>query len=298
MINSIISGLLSIGTFIIIFSIIVLVHEFGHFIIARLSGVKVLEFALGMGPRIYSYKPKSDDVEYVLNAIPLGGYVRMLGEEEDTTDANSFEKASLWHRIAITIAGIVMNLLLTIAILTVLFTVGTRPFLINDDAKSMNYAMNRGWVTATSDGYTINEIKLPIHKSIPLAITETGRLSAEIVKKVGSIPSEIIQKRAVPEGLSGPVGIADITHKIRPMGFWALVKMTALLSLSLAVMNILPLPALDGGRLFFQLIELITGKRSNTIEMYVHYAGFILLMLLFVIITANDIRTLITEYIT
>ena len=286
----------SIIVFILIFSVLILVHEWGHFITAIKSGVKVEEFGLGFGKKLW--KKQVGEVEYSIGLVPFGSYVKMLGEEEKSKDPRSFEQAALWKRIAITLAGIFMNLVFTITAFVVLFSVGTTPILVSeaDIARADEQGMVM-WSVPDAEGnkeiIALKEIKKEVLEAIPFAFTETWRISGAILDKVAEIPREIMENKKLPEGLSGPVGIAEATHKIIPFGFWALLKLTALLSLSLAVMNLLPIPALDGGRFFFQLVELILKpfkiKLNSEIENYVHMAGFIGLMALIVAITWNDI---------
>lgn len=284
---------LSILVFLLLFSVLIVVHEFGHFYVARKSGVQVEEFALGMGKKLWS--TKKDGVEYRLNAIPFGGYVRMLGEEEASNDPKSFNKAKLWKRMAITLAGVFMNFVLAIALLTILFSVGTKPIIITQD--EFDAAVASGVVTLSEPDENgkqsitnIQEIQKDFPASFGFAVTESGRISKAIVKRVGQLPIEIIEKKRIPEDMAGPLGIAEATHKILPQGFNAILKLLALLSLSLGVMNLLPIPALDGGRFLFQLVELITFRKPpEKWENAVHLAGFILLMGLMLVITWNDI---------
>jgi len=301
--------LLSILAFLIIFSTLIVVHEFGHYYAAIKSGVKVEEFGLGMGKKLLG--KKYGETEFTLNLIPFGGFVRMLGEEDESKDPRSFSSAKLHHRMIITLAGVFMNFVMAIAFLTILFTVGTDPILVSQ--ADIERAYDKGQLAFVVDGerLTPDEIKAiedpnqliqfeylkkvqaPFPQSIWLATTETARISRAVLEKVGEIPVDLIQKRSLPEGLAGPVGIAEVTHKVLPLGFLALVKLTALLSISLAVMNLLPIPALDGGRFFFQLIELMLKpfgiKPDEKWENYAHMAGFALLMGLLVLITWNDI---------
>lgn len=288
--------------FIVIFSVLILVHEWGHFITAIKSGVKVLEFGLGFGKKLW--KKQVGEVEYSIGVIPFGGYVKMLGEEEESDDPRSFEQAALWKRMAITLAGITMNLIFTIVSLFVLFSIGTTPILVSktDIARADEQGMVV-WSEPDAKGnksiVALKEIKKSFPESIAFTFSETWRISGVILDKVAEIPREIINKKRLPEGLSGPVGIAEATYKIIPFGFWALLKLAALLSLSLAIMNLLPIPALDGGRFFFQLLELILKpfkiKLNANIENYVHMAGFVVLMLLILAITWNDIAGLISR---
>ncbi|MCB9809352.1 site-2 protease family protein [Candidatus Peribacteria bacterium] len=365
--------LVSLLVFFVMFSFLILIHEAGHFFAARWSGVKVLEFGLGFGKTLW--KKRIGETDYTYNAVPFGGFVRMLGEDEASDDPRSFDRAPLWKRILITLAGIIMNFLFCVLALSALFMIGTEPLLVDTDTASITSAEARGWVTpgpALSPEYvkgltpritttfnaqtaelfqtlwsvqddpvqraavaeqinalhpdltlfndaqkqlwttmlqvmagdpypelTLNTIQLPLLPALRLGASESLRLSRVIVQKAAAIPREMIRERGVPEGLAGPVGIAEMTHQItsstRSLSEIAarILKFSALLSLSLAVMNLLPLPALDGGRFFFQLIELLTPwKVPAKWEQYAHVVGFLALMLLLVLITYNDILRL------
>jgi len=297
--------------FVIMFSFLIIIHEFGHFYAARKSGVKVFEFAVGFGKRLYS--KKVGETEYCLNLIPFGGYVRMLGEEEESSAKGSFGQAKLWQRMMITLGGVSMNFLSAIIILTVLFTIGTDPILITEKDIETEYEDGYfGYKDEVGTYYTINEIswkdvqkkenlrggylkkmKLPAHKAFVFSITESWRMSGAILQKVSEIPGNIIDKHRLPEGMAGPLGIAEITKKISKQGFVYLVKMAALLSVSLGVMNLLPIPALDGGRFFFQLVELALKpfkiKPSEKIENYAHLGGMFILFGFLIAVTIEDV---------
>lgn len=288
--------ILSIIAFILLFSFLILIHEAGHFFAARAAGVKVLEFGLGLGKKIYG--KQYGETEYTLNMIPFGGFVRMLGEEEASDDPRSFQKASVWWRMIITLAGVFMNFVFAVFALTVLFTVGTNPILVSDE--DVQRAEAQGIIELgpeNEDGkrdlLSIQPVQYPFPQSFFFAVQETGRISVAVVKRAGEIPGELITKLRVPEGLSGPVGIAQITYHVVPLGFLAVFKLAALLSVSLAVMNLLPIPALDGGRFVFQMVEvLIRRKPPEKWENAIHMGGFIFLMGLLLIITFNDILKL------
>ncbi len=304
-----ISLLPSILVFLLIFSTLIIVHEFGHYYAAVKSGVKVEEFGLGMGKKLYGYQ--RGETEFTLNLIPFGGFVRMLGEEANSKDPRSFSQAKLFNRMVITLAGVFMNFVMSIVFLTILFSVGTDPILVSQ--ADVERAYDNGQLEFVVDGtvMTPDEIKAledssksvvfqytgkvqaPFPQSLVLATAETARISWAVLEKAAEIPVELVQNLRVPEGLAGPVGIAEVTHKILPQGFMALVKLTALLSISLGVMNLLPIPALDGGRFIFQLLELMLKpfkvKPNEQWENYAHVAGFVLLMGLLLLITWNDI---------
>ncbi|MFC1655950.1 site-2 protease family protein, partial [Patescibacteria group bacterium] len=136
----------------------------------------------------------------------------------------------------------------------------------------------------------INDVKLPFPQSMGMALSESGRLAVLTVEMFGNVVRSIVTQFSVPEGVAGPVGIASLTHMFVQQGIWSLLRFTALLSLSLAVINIIPFPALDGGRLFFLLIEAVRRKRVPAKwEASIHALGFVLLIGLIFIITYSDI---------
>jgi regulator of sigma E protease len=285
--------LISILVFFLLFSSLILVHEAGHFFAARWSGVRVLEFGLGFGKKLW--KKTKNNVEYSVGIVPFGGYVRMLGEQEESEAPDSFEKAKLWKRMVITLAGIFMNFVFAIILLTGLFTAGSTPILISE--ADVDNAVEQGLIILGEADENGNEkiveilkIQVPFPQSIVFAVKETWRISSAVVEKAAEIPVKLIATGKLPDGLAGPVGIAEATHRIIPSGFAAILKLTALLSISLAVMNLLPIPALDGGRFLFQIIELIIRKKIHAkFEMWVHTIGFALLMLLIVAVTWQDL---------
>ena len=537
----IISGI----AFIVIFSLIILIHEFGHFYMAKRAGIKVEEFGLGLPPRIWGKKFKKNGTLYSINWIPFGGFVRLYGE--DTTDpkmikdTKSFASKPLRKRMAVVVAGVTMNFLLAFVLLVIGFTAGIQPLLVNSDdvlsalnsgiievdygarvkaveegsaaaeaglmaediildingvpflnpfeqlqklegpmvdspqelnvlrngqnvqitlpahrasdvssgidmydaiflprvvirdveegsdsanaglqngdvilsmnetpiywvsdyqnlvssqnkiefeilrnykvlpitvdysdqqrviianiilespahkagfeagdiilsingnlvtvaqdsidvtaeniGNELTYLINRngeeieikvapgeegrigvGIITMASyknnqlsvynsDSLTtirkINDVQYPFHQAIGQAWNECGRLAVLTVDMFGNVVKSIFSKFAVPEGVAGPVGIATMTHMFVQEGLLALLRFTALLSLSLAVINIIPFPALDGGRLLFLLIEAIRGKRIPAKwESLIHAFGFILLIGLIFLITYSDI---------
>lgn len=302
--------ILSLIAFFILFSFLVIIHEFGHYYAAIKSGVKVEEFGLGMGKKLFG--KKIGETEYTFNLIPFGGFVRMLGEEEAVNDPRSFDKADLWKRMVITLAGVFMNFVFAIGALSILFTIGTTPIVITEAEKQNAYdtgviqflkedgktLLTKAEVEKLTEKTKLKEVfttqtQLPYTQALPLAFTETYRISIAILQKVSEIPSEIINKHQLPDGLAGPVGIAEVTHKVLPQGFAALIKLAALLSISLGVMNLLPIPALDGGRFFFQLIELACKpfkfRPPLKWEEYAHVGGFMILMAFLVAVTWQDI---------
>jgi regulator of sigma E protease len=364
--------IITIIAFIVIFSVLILVHEWGHFAAARHAGVKVEEFGIGLPPQAKKvYKDKKGTV-YSLNWIPFGGFVRMFGE--DSTDPkviknkNSFASKSMLQRTYIIVAGVFMNFVLAWVLITIGFTVGMHPFLATQEdvdsgiksgivqAKEIIYiheiapneplsktaikpddyitAVNGMPVTEGMDlsqiikpdtdtkityvhgtdaektidviandngklGMTISQeksiksigtIKYPFYIAPIKAVSEIYRLSILTVKMVGNLVVSLVAKFTVPEGVSGPVGIAKMTSYFAKQGFVALMQFTALLSISLGVINIMPFPALDGGRFLFIIFELIARKKPNAKwETVIHSVGFGLLILMILVITWKDI---------
>jgi len=285
--------ILSLITFLIIFSILVLVHEWGHFTAAKKLGIKVEEFGFGMGKRLWEIK--RGETTFTINAIPFGGFVKMLGEEEVSKDPRSFSAQKLWKRMTVTLAGVIMNYILAIFLLTILFIKGTTPIILSEP--ELQKAIEKGIIVLSEPDENgkrkvieMKDIKKPAPEAFLFAITESARISKAIVKKAGEIPLEFIKNKKMPEGLTGPLGIAELTHKIVPEGIFPILKLLALLSLSLAIMNLLPIPALDGGRFLFQMIEFITFRRPpEKWENAIHAIGFFLLIGLMIAITWNDI---------
>jgi regulator of sigma E protease len=362
----------SIFAFIVIFSLLILGHEFGHFVTARFFGVKVEEFGLGLPPKARKLFIDKKKTEYTLNWLPLGGFVRMKGEDASEKkvlkDKDSFAAKKVWQRIIIVCAGVVMNLLIGFLLLTIVFSIGTTVLTPAEEidqvlaenptaefvrAQPMGILVGKivadepaaaselksydfvekvdGEVFATAeefqnllknhageevtlsvirrksklevlvapniDGkigvefsgpFTAIQLRYAFPNSIVEAGRETGRLTKLITQAVGGLFGSLLHGQ-LPEGIGGPVAIAKETF-YRASSILALLNFAALLSLTLAVFNILPIPALDGGRLFFLIIEgIIRKKMSIHWEARIHAAGYILLLGLLVIISWQDI---------
>ena len=334
----------------IIFGILIIAHEFGHFIVAIKSGVKVLEFSIGMGPVLYQRETKTTKYSIRL-FIPIGGFCQMKGEddEEDKPEKGSFNYASPFKRIAILSAGAIMNLIVALLIFILIFiNVGTDPstkietvvdnspaynagMMDGDNILSINGTEVESWDNITdlivgSDGKTLNvkvertvdgqtiQTDLEIQPEID---TDSGEYKIGIITqmKVDFFHTITYSFRAIgqyivlifmvfgglfsgqfrmDEVFSGPIGItAEIGRQLSTNGMLPILNIAAAMAVSLAFFNLLPLPALDGGRIFFTLIEAIKGSPvSRKVESRVHYIGFLLLMLLAIYIAFNDILKL------
>ncbi|MBI15767.1 MAG: hypothetical protein CL782_05950 [Chloroflexi bacterium] len=375
---------------------LVLVHELGHFLTAKLFNIKVTEFGFGFPPKIWGYK--KGETEYTLNLIPIGGFVKMVGEE-DPTDSRSFAAQSIPKRLIVLAAGPLMNLLTAIAIFFILLitphqeyegtititnvapnspamsaglqpgdniiainnnSIGTTEELIEQIQKNksqettLNIQRNLmiGNVKASpefSHNTTVtltprsnppklkvveqvydpnNEISLTDAKSYNsnLEIGDTmtqgsmgiiiGLSNPRIVEKklniIEAIPESFNQlfnvltltysgltnwsQNGDDPGFTGPIGIAQITGEVAEIGLSPLFQLTALISISLGILNLLPIPALDGGRLAFIAIEAVRGGKrvSPRIEGIIHMAGFIILISLIVLMSYFDLARILT----
>ena len=241
---------------IIIFGILVVVHEGGHFTAAKLSGVRVNEFSVGMGPLIFSRK--KGDTAYSLRLLPIGGYVALEGEEGDSEDERAFSAKPAWVRIIILAAGPFMNFAFAVAVLTAMI-------------------MILGHVPV-------------IFQALILGIKNCLAIEGMILQSLW----DLISGSASLNDLVGPVGIVDTVNKTAQQGITSLVGLTVVLSLNLGLFNILPFPALDGGRILFAIIRALTGRAvSDEVENAIHFAGLMLLFGFMIIITIKDVNVFI-----
>ena len=320
---------------IFVFTLLVVIHEFGHFIIARLSGVKVEEFALGMGPKIWGYQAK--ETLYSIRAFPLGGFCKMLGEDESNQDPRAFNNKPIFKRIAIIAFGPIMNFILTVLIFSLVFSyipmisqvsenspASKAGMVAGDEITEINGTMITEWdqirpIVDANKGKEINvkferkgEIKevnvVPVPRegeegamigvvpsigyqgfSITRGLSDTVNITKEMYKFLG----QLFTGNASMEYVEGPVKIVMRIGEAAEVGVAAVLQFAGFLSLNLCIINLLPLPALDGGRLIFLFIEAIRRKPIDPQkEGIVHFIGFVLLMILSVFIIYKDIITL------
>ncbi len=315
---------------------------------ARAFKVSINEFAIGMGPKLFSKVSKKSGIRYSVRALPIGGFVSMVGEDEDSEDENAFNKKPVWQRIIITCAGAFMNIVVGILVMGILVsTQATLPSntigaLVYDEA-GFNYSyagglregdtivavdgvkvhianetiyeiMRRGIepvdVTIIRDGekITLADVEFPTivdngtrygsvdFKVLPEAKTPLTVLKHAYFRSISTIKMiwesliDLIRGRYGVESISGPVGVTKALGEAAEQGIEDLVYLAVVISMNLGVMNLLPLPALDGGRLLFEIIELIRRKPVKPeIEGYVHFAGMVVLMILMVVIAVKDI---------
>jgi len=421
--------LISVLIFIAVLAVLVLAHEWGHFIVARKNGIKVEEFGFGFPPRIFGVQVLSGkkisklkgpeniavdvqtdtledgskvitetitdtvevtDVErpikkwrfvwgskeieekegdenlyegtiYSLNLIPLGGFVRIKGEDGENIDPDSFGSKKIWQRVLVLVAGVTMNFLLASLLLgiglinglpqavdsldkgaiitdhkievmavlpgspadtigmqlgdqiialgnTNLNNVGELQKYFNENkGNKVQISFKRGESLLQKEiipeelaetkrggiGVSLLEsgvVSYPWYLAIPKGFKEAGVMSWEILKSFGVLISQLVQGNGeMAQQMSGPVGIAVLTGRAARLGFSYLLQFAALLSLNLAILNILPIPALDGGRVLFLVVEKIRGRAlRKQLEGIIHTAGFALLMLMVIFVTYKD----------
>lgn len=339
--------MLTVIAFIVIFGAIVIIHEAGHFTVAKLSRVHVQEFGIGFPPRLLQFR-KGETV-YTLNAIPLGGFVKMLGEE-DPTAPRSLASKPVPVRALVISAGALMNLVLAVFLFSVVAMVpqdalagGVRVKAVADGSPAAAAGLMPGDLIRKVNGQPVEnlselsyQVRLRLGATTTMQIDRNGqRISKDLVPRwqppagqgATGIEIEMVDPHIVRQSksvfpaighgarqtvetvvlmkneitgwfvgtgepqLTGPIGIAQLTSEVAGLGILPLVELAALLSLNLSILNILPLPALDGGRLLFLAIEVVRrGKRvPPKKEALVHLAGFIILITAVVIISYFDI---------
>lgn len=330
---------------ILIFGVIIFIHELGHFLCALAAGVKINEFSLGMGPKVFSKQVNS--IVYSLRLFPIGGFVAMEGEDEDSTDENAFCNKKVWKRIVVVCAGAVMNIILGFAIIIavtsqndLISTTIIANFAQGASSESMLQIKDEILKVNGRKVATVNNIGLELMKDqdglVDMVVKRKGNIIAlkdvpfkmtEVDEGIDMIQMDfqVYGKKPTPLGvikesynwtlglmeqtyvsfmdlvtgryglkqLSGPVGVAEVIGEATTVGFPSVLMMTALLSINIGIFNLLPLPALDGGRLVFLIIEGIFRKPvPSRYEGLIHSVGFLLLIGLMVVVTFKDIINL------
>ncbi len=383
--------------FIVILGVLVFVHELGHFLVARFHGIKAEEFGFGFPPRmigIFKHSPNgkyrlvlgqkeyplrgffsaffqalppgfrgSKDEErkntiYSLNWIPLGGFVRIKGEDgSGKKDPESFAGRSAWTRVQVMAAGVVMNFLLAWLLFSVVFAIGlpqavepgknfsntkvqvaevlpntpaahmgleagdeivsiggtpirneaeVRELISKNKGKEITLEINRFGKSLSLSGtprleYPSNEgalgfayvetalVKYSWYQALGKGLEATYTVTVAILEAFGKMLAYPFGGEKVPLDISGPVGIVYLTKQMSDLGFVYLLQFAAILSINLGIINILPIPALDGGRILFVLIEKLKGRPvSQNVEGRIHQIGFIVLLLLMFLVTLRD----------
>lgn len=360
--------------FLIILLVLVVVHEFGHFLVAKLTNMRVDEFAFGFPPRLYS--KKIGETTYSINSLPLGGYVSIWGEngsEEDKAHdgaknhPRAFSNRPWWAQLLVLVAGVTMNMLLAWFIFigisygeirmstedeiygklvknpslmvidsapdspaykagiipgSILIKIQSAGMVANlttttslvsfigshpNDAFNISYKRPDGVIASTTIASVYGII--PDKKAIGISVESVGTIKTTMLQAINigtdktytmtemtldglkTLFTSAIKGESVIKSLSGPIGIAKIVGQTSTYGYAAILTLVAVLSINLAIFNILPLPALDGGRMIVVIVETIT-KRRVPFKYYswVNMIGFSLLMLLLIIVTIHDVR--------
>lgn len=362
--------LLAILVFIVILGILVFVHELGHFIMAKRAGMKVEEFGFGFPPRLFGIR--KGETLYSINLIPLGGFVKILGEDgTDSINPESFGNKSFWQRFGVLIAGVTMNAILAWVLISIgmglglptvlsegdvlpsaahlrnvsvgilevadntpaaeaglkpgdtIFAINNQPVNSIEQAQSVTkqdagqatvYTIKRGSSTfektitpranpPAGEGAlgialgSVGFVSYPWYQAPIKGFVAVVNLVVLTVTTFASVIGQFIRTHHAAVGLSGPVGIAVLTKDVTALGFIYLLQFTAILSINLAIINAVPFPALDGGRVLFLIIEKIRGKKMNIhAETWANTIGFMLLLLLMVAVTIGDVSHYSTQF--
>ena len=343
---------------VLMFGTFIFIHEFGHYFFARLFKVSITEFSIGMGKKILSKTSQKTGIKYSLGILPIGGYVAMVGENEDSDDPNALSKKPAWQRFIIVIAGAVVNLIFGIILMLWLvamtssngiYTNQVSAFHETDTAiSSSQYGLQVGDTIIEIDGkrtynaydvsyeimrkgvepvditvlrsgeeILLENVQFPIDSTDGVAlgridfyitakeatfggiIAHTVQRSAMTVRMVWESLYDLITGRYGIQAVSGPVGITETIVEVtddavESRDYSSLLYIASIICINLGVMNLLPLPALDGGRLFFILIEIIFRRPvPSKIENAIHATGMYLLLLFMLFISLKDVWTLI-----
>ena len=331
---------------VLVFGSVIFIHELGHFATAKLCGIKVNEFALGMGPALLRFE--RGETTYALRLLPIGGFVSMEGEDEESDDERSFSKAKVWKRFLVVAAGAVMNMVLGFLVLVILVsrqsaitsrTVsvfsenastqasglqvgdeilavnGRRCFIADDVIYELVRTQNgTADLTVLRDGkevlledvvFTTEETEagtsliidfkvLPIEKTLPNILKEAGLWTCSLSRMIFLSLIDLVTGRVAINNLSGPVGIVTVISEAASIGWEPILLILAMITINLGIFNLIPFPALDGGKLFLLLVEGIRRKAlPEKYEIVINLAGFAALMLLMLFVTYNDIARLI-----
>ena len=330
-----------------LFLVLIIIHEFGHFIAAKLLGVKVNEFAVGFGPKLFSKQGK--ETKYSVNLIPLGGYCAMEGEDEDSGDNRAFCNKKPWRRFIIIAMGAIFNLILGLVIVAITLapqeafnsTVvaefkenavsSESGLMVNDkitevdgrrifSTYDLSYAFTNvkdgkiditvirdgkrvelkdvAFNSSEEDGISYLEVDFYVYgikKTVGSYIEQTFATAASYCAVVWRSLIDIIGGKYGISAVSGPVGVTAAIGSAAKVSLANLLPIMAIITINLGLFNLLPIPALDGGRLLFIIIEMIFRKPvPQKYEAAVHAAGFAVLIAFMLFITAKDIWSLIT----
>ena len=337
----------------IVFAILILTHELGHYISARIFGVKIYEFSIGMGPKMVTWTSKKTDIKYSIGILPIGGYVSMAGEDEESDDENALSKKEAWKRLIIVVAGAAMNLACGFILMFMLmsavsdnlysttvaeivpkekynYEISTSESgllagdkILSVDGKrvriaaELDYEIMRNGIDTVELVVLRNGKKLSLDVDFPTVVSNGqifGVRDFNYVRESGSFLNvlkhgffrstlnvrmvwesifDLITGRFGMEAVSGPIGVTTAISDAAQSSFLDLLYLAVVISINLGVINMMPLPALDGGRAVFIILEMIRRKPVPVkYEGMVHFVGIVLLMGLMLIISLKDIISL------
>lgn len=364
--------------FLIVLAVLIFVHELGHFLAARACGIRVDAFALGFGPKLFSWK--RGETTYALNIIPFGGYVKIFGENPDSESilgpdsARSFSNKPRWQQAIVLAAGVFFNFIFALILYIIIFSVGITATItgferyadrfdnerimithVAPDSPAAKSGLEIGDIITNIEGLTVEEsrgpggytvaeiqhdidashgdtlmirylrdetagvvtvsaiqgivddryaigiamdtvgdLRLPVFSAIAEGTKYTGNMTKATTIGLYTFFSNIFKGEANFDDVAGPIGIAGIIGSAANLGISYLLMITALISINLGIINLIPFPALDGGRLLFVAIESVIQRRiPMSFANAANAVGFILLMLLMVIVTYKDIARLL-----
>ncbi|MDP4144370.1 MAG: RIP metalloprotease RseP [Bacillota bacterium] len=321
------------------FSLLVIMHELGHFTLAKINKVKVEEFSVGMGPKIVGIKGK--ETVYTIRLFPIGGFVKMLGDDEKSSDLRAFNNKSPLRKLSIVVAGPLMNILLAAILFGTVGSIngfleptvskilekspaasldikpgdrlvkvnGSKLFTWQDfqfevamsKGNDIDITINRGTTTKNitvkpvidkeTGSYMVGLYPTVVEKpSFASSVAYGARETISMVKEAYMSLGIMISGKASAKDVGGPLSIIKVTGKVAEAGIIPLLSFTAFLSTQLGVLNLLPIPALDGGYVMLFLFQIITGKEVDDNKVgIINTIGFTLLMALMVLVTIKDI---------
>lgn len=332
---------------VIVFGVLIFIHELGHFFTARRCGVTINEFAVGMGPKIVSWNSKKYNTKYSLRALPIGGYVSMAGEDEASDDVNAFCNKKVWQRMLITIAGPMMNLIL--GLILMLFVVllqgpigsttiadfnenslSSAKLEVGDEiTKVGGTAVNSGneayyeimmkgvepidlTVIRNGEELLIEDVVFPTieesgtrfgdmdfkvlaeERNFFNIVSQTFTRSVSTVKMVFDSIIGIFNGRFGIDAVSGPIGAAEVVGEAAKTDAMTLFYVVSVFSINLGVFNLIPFPALDGGRFVLLALEGVRRKPlDKRIEGYINFGGIVILLAFMLFISFKDVLKLI-----